>query len=381
MRVFLFITKSEQGGAQTHVAQLTHWLVEHGHEVTVMSQPDGWLQEETRRLGGTFIPNDSIANIICLCRLWKGARVFKQAVSAFNPDIVACHSTMAGLVGRFALRGRVPTVFTAHGWGFTQGAPALRRLMLPMLERLAGRFCERIICVSRNDLELAHTHRIAPDDKLALVYNGVERPHNQEIASVDLRLPRNDTTLNIVFVGRLAPPKNPLLLVRAFSRLPRELQNRARVTIIGNGPDRDRLQSTIDSLDLIDRIELAGSLPRELVLELLRTQADLFVLSSRWEGFPYSILEAMAAGVPVIASRVGGISEALEQGGGLLVEGDNLDALTRTLASLIADDTGRAAMGAQAMRTAQERFGVYQMCEKTFEVYRGCLPDKPKMVL
>ena len=135
-----FITISEQGGAQTHVAQLTRWLVEHGHEVAVMSTPGGWLELETRRLGGRFFQNDNLDNTANPLRLWRASRHFLEAVDAFKPDLVTCHSTMAGLLGRLSLRGRIPTVFTAHGWGFTQGAPFLRRILLPMLERLAGRF-------------------------------------------------------------------------------------------------------------------------------------------------------------------------------------------------------------------------------------------------
>lgn len=391
MRVFFFITKSEQGGAQTHVAQMARWLVEHGHEVAVMSQPgggtpseascpskpwrsgmakEGWLQEETLRLGGTFIPNDSIVNTICLCRLWKGARDFEKAVFAFNPDLVACHSTMAGLMGRLSLRGRIPTTFTAHGWGFTQGAPRLRQWILPIFERLAGRYAKKIICVSRNDLELARSRRIVPNDKLALVYNGVETFDNAEIASA---VPRNDEKVHIYFVGRLAAPKNPFLLVKAFSRLPRELQEKTHITIIGDGPDRTRLEALIENLHLTAHVELTGALPRKDVLERLCSQADIFVLISHWEGFPYCVLEAMAASVPIIASHIGGIPEALEHGSGILIDGDSLEQLVQALTLLITDNALREKMGGMAKQTVESKFSVEDMCEKTFAQYKQAL--------
>ncbi|MBI4435269.1 glycosyltransferase family 4 protein [Candidatus Uhrbacteria bacterium] len=377
MRVLMFITKSEQGGAQTHVAQLTRWLVEHGNEVAVMSPSGGWLAQEVERLGGRFVPNEDLGNTASPLRLWKSCRTFLRAVASFEPDIVACHSTMAGLIGRLSLRGRIPTIFTAHGWGFTQGAPLPRRLLLPVLERLAGRFCRRIICVSRNDLELARSHHIAPDDKLVQIYNGIEATDSRSLGSArmagsardDTREVRMAHTIRIFFVGRLALPKNPFLLVEAFARLDRELQEQARVTIIGDGPDRERLEELIKKLGLQARVELTGSIPREQVLARLGEEADLFVLLSRWEGFPYSILEAMAASVPVIASRVGGIHEMLEHGGGIIIHGDDLASLTSALTTLLHDPQTREHLGAAAKRAVEQHFSVEQMCERTGTLY------------
>ncbi|MEK7619959.1 MAG: glycosyltransferase family 4 protein [Patescibacteria group bacterium] len=373
MRVFFFITKSEQGGAQTHVAQLTRWLVLHGHEVAVMSMPGGWLEGETARLGGQFFSNDELGNTASPLRLWRASRRFLEAVDEFKPDLVACHSTMAGLVGRLRLRGRIPTIFTAHGWGFTQGAPRLRRLLVPFLERTAGRFSKRIICVSQNDLKLARANRIAPVEKLVQIYNGIETSRSLDSA---VGLARDDTDksgmrtcVQIYFVGRLAPPKNPFLLIEAIARLPRELRDRVRVVIIGEGPDLKRLEEQIREQQLEDNITLLGALPREEVLKQLRTQADIFVLLSHWEGFPYSILEAMSAGIPVIASRVGGIPEALEHGGGILV--DDLDQLVNALSRLIGEEHTRTSMGLQARHSVESNFSFESMCEKTFDVYRN----------
>lgn len=373
MRIFLFITKSEQGGAQTHVAQLTRWFVKHGETVAVMSAPGGWLEREVQRLGAQFFPNPGLSNTTNPVRLFRSARTFLNAIDTFKPDLVACHSTMAGLIGRLSLQGRIPTIFTAHGWGFTQGASRLRRWILPILERLAGKYSKMLICVSQNDLELARTYHIVPDDKLALVYNGVELSDDRKIASsVGGGLPsRNDERVRIYFVGRLAPPKNPFLLVEAFSRLPRELQNKVHITIIGDGPDRERLESLIDTLHLADRVELTGTLPRKEVLERLHSQVDIFVLLSHWEGFPYSILEAMVAGVPIIASRVGGICEALEHGSGILIDNDSVEQLTEALTLLITDGALRARMGIAARQTVVSRFCVEKMCEQTFAIYHN----------
>lgn len=374
MRILFFITKSEQGGAQTHVAQLTRWLIDHGHDVAVMSAPGGWLEREVQRLGAQFFPNPGLGNTTNPFRLSRSVRTFLSAVDTFKPDLVACHSTMAGLIGRVSLHGRIPTIFTAHGWGFTQGAPRLRRWLLPILERLAGKYAKKIICVSHNDLELARKLDIAPEDKLTLVYNGVE-VHDETQMRRSLLPPVVGMTkkVQIYFVGRLAPPKNPSLLVEAFSRLPRELQDKTCITIIGDGPDRKRLESLVVNFHLTDHVELTGALPREEVLERLHSQADIFVLLSHWEGFPYSILEAMVACVPVIASRVGGIPEALEQGGGMLIDNNSVEQLVEALTLLITDGALRARMGIAARQTVVSRFCVEKMCEKTFAQFKQAL--------
>ncbi|TAL50350.1 glycosyltransferase family 1 protein [Patescibacteria group bacterium] len=378
MRIFFFITKSEQGGAQTHVAQLTQWLVGRGHEIVVMSAPGGWLALEVERLGARFISNAHLDNTASPLRLWKSIRTFLRAVESFKPDVVACHSTMAGLVGRLSLRSRIPTIFTAHGWGFTQGAPAMRRLLLPFLERMAGHFSSKIICVSRNDFELAHRHHIAPDENLVQIYNGIDLPLPPPPfhLSTSATFPPPPPSLHVFFIGRLAPPKNPFLLMEAFARLDRALQEQTRITIIGDGPDRGKLEELIQTLKLQTHIELAGSLPREHVLARLREEADLFVLLSRWEGFPYSILEAMAAGVPVIASRVGGIPEMLEHGGGILLKHEDAETLARALTLLIQDETYRVFLASQARLIAEQQFSVERMCERTFALYL-LFPSQP----
>jgi len=176
MKVLYFITKSEQGGAQTHVAQLATYLTSRGHEVTIMSAPGGWLEQQAKKNNVKFYPNAFLGNTANPFRLLRSSSEFLKAVKEFQPDLVACHSTIAGLLGRFTLRNRIPTVFTAHGWAFTQGAPFYRRLFIKPLEKLAGLFCEKIICVSQNDLQLAQRLKIAPSNKLTVVYNGIDIP-------------------------------------------------------------------------------------------------------------------------------------------------------------------------------------------------------------
>lgn len=366
MTVFYFITKSEPGGAQTHVAQMTECLLSRGHRVAIMSAPGGWLEVEARRMGAHFYPNTFLGNTISPRKLWRAGRQFLEVVRAVKPDIVACHSTVAGLIGRYALRGQTRTVFTAHGWAFTQGAPFFRRVLLVLLEKIAAKFTERIICVSKNDADLAKQFHIAPAKKIVKIGNGVFCPPLASHA-------RNEKLIEIMFVGRLAAPKTPLLLIEAVHKLPDHLQKQIKVSIIGDGPQKRRLLSEIHAHSLGERIVLMGALPRDEILSLLREQTDIFVLTSRFEGLPYTILEAMSVGLPVIATDVGGIKEAVGDDAGILIPPGDADALCQALILLIQDTALRERMGRSGHARVLRFFNVREMCAHTLALYESVL--------
>jgi glycosyltransferase involved in cell wall biosynthesis len=370
MRILFFITKSEAGGAQTHVAQLAKFFVSRGDEVAIMSAPGGWLEQEATKIGAGFYPNPFLCNTSNPLRLWRASKTLSRAINNFQPDIVACHSTIAGLIGRLSIRNRVPTIFTAHGWGFTQGAPLSRRIITPILERFAARYCDNVIVVSRNDLDLAHDNRITNDSKLTLIHNGVE-PCAQRATTA------HDTT-NIFFVGRLTPPKDPILLINAIAGLPEELRKQIKLTIIGDGSQVDDVRDCIRDNDLIAQIEMTGTLTRDEVLKRLQTQADVFALVSRWEGFPYTILEAMALGIPVIASDVGGINEVVDDSVGCLISRDDSQALADAIQNAILYPDEWKTKGQRAYNRIHSNFSLQQMFEKTLSVYQNALRKRNK---
>jgi glycosyltransferase involved in cell wall biosynthesis len=168
----------------------------------------------------------------------------------------------------------------------------------------------------------------------------------------------------IVTVGRLAAPKDALTLVRALAALgPLPF----RAVLVGDGPDRAEVEAAVRSLGLADRVELAGS--RADVPDLLAA-ADLFVLSSRSEGAPFSILEAMAAGLPVVASEVGGVAELVAHGEtGLLVPAGDPAPLADALRTLLVDPGLRSRLGAAGRARARERFDLRALRGAHVELY------------
>jgi len=174
MKILYLITKSEPGGAQTHIYQLSKYFIEKGDQVAIMSYPGGWLEQETRKIGVEFYPNKCFSNIPNPFTIFKAIKKIKNLVKDFNPDLIACHSTAAGFLGRLTIRNKIPTIFTAHGWAFTKGTPFLRKSAAILIEKIAGKFCSKIICVSDFDKSLVLKYKIVPIDKIEVVHNGVK---------------------------------------------------------------------------------------------------------------------------------------------------------------------------------------------------------------
>ncbi|MEK7131261.1 MAG: glycosyltransferase, partial [Patescibacteria group bacterium] len=158
MKILYLITKSEIGGAQTHVAQLAKFFAQNNNEVAVMSLPGGWLESEAIKAGAKFYPNIYFSNNFNLARFFRAIKTIRNLINQFKPDIVACHSTAAGFIGRIAARNSIPTIYTAHGWSFEPGTPWWRKLPAIMTEKYAAKFCQKIICVSKytNDMGVKH---------------------------------------------------------------------------------------------------------------------------------------------------------------------------------------------------------------------------------
>jgi len=369
MKILYLITKSERGGAQTHLMQLARYFLSRGDKVAVMSASGGWLELQIRDLGGTFYSNTYLSNSLNPFMLWRAGREFMRAVDTFHPDIVSCHSTIAGLAGRFTLRNNIPTVFTAHGWGFTGGIGLFRRVIVGIFEKIAVPFTSHIICVSDYDRRLAIRYRIVSSKKLITIHNGVEFPENNVVKKE--RVPGREKT-QIIFVGRFSAQKDPILLLEALNELPDSLRDRFELTMIGGGQKGSEIREFVETHSLSDRVRVLGSLPRHDVFSLLR-EADIFVLISHWEGFPRSILEAMSCGLPIIASDVGGVREAVTPECGILVNRGDQEGITQALIQLIENPEQRKSMGAESYKKARNDFALETMLKKTHDLYKEVL--------
>ena len=359
MKVFYFITKSQQGGAQTVVFELLKQHKVKNDTVVVMAEGDGWLAQKTRELGYQYVANKYMKKTYNPFVLLNAALKYRKAVKELNPDVVSCHSSFSGLVGRVSLWNRYPVVYTAHGWGFTDGTSFLRKAISILGEKFASYFCVKIICVSHFDERNALRYHIAPHKKISVIYNGV---------SVDDRLSicKEKEIAEIVFVARFALPKQQKLLLEAYMLLPKDTQNKAQITFVGDGPLKQSVLDYSIKNKLNGLVNFVGGISRDGALDYMQ-KSDIFVLLSLWEGMPMSVLEALQIGLPVVVSDVCGISEIVDPTLGFLVSHD-AKIVANALETLILDFEKRKTLSSNA-QIKGKLFGSKSMGEKVFAVY------------
>ncbi len=359
MKIIYLVTKSELGGAQTNVLQLSKYFISKGHDVYVLGGPGEWLGKEIKKIGGKFILNANFSNSYDPFKLLMGYFQIRKVIEKIDPDLVHCHSSISALLGRLAIRGKIPTVYTAHGWGFNVGVPLIQKWLAILAEKIVSKYTRALICVSDFVKDLALRYRIIEESKISLVYNGVSIFIKSEKSLSD--------SINIVFIGRLERPKLPLLLVNALE----SISVRWTLKIIGSGSQSVTLKEAIERKKL-SNVALLGSLPHEQTLDILST-ADLLAFPSEWEGFPYAILEAMAQEVPVIASDVGGISEMVNEETGYLVKDNTLETWIAILRLVFNEKDTLQYKGKKAQEIVLEKFNEERMLKETERIYKEIL--------
>jgi glycosyltransferase involved in cell wall biosynthesis len=356
-RVLLLITLAEVGGAQTYVASLLPALADR-FDVAVAAHGPGPLRDAAVEAGVRFIPLEHVRRPISP---WRDAAGFVELVRLLRrerPDILHASSSKAGLLGRLAgAAADVPIrIFTVHGWAFAAHS-GLASLLYRWGDRVVAPLTTMTVCVSENDRAAGIRARTCRAERTVVIRNAVSLESTPR-ASHERARPL------LVSVGRLKAPKDFVTLARALALLP---AGSFEALIVGEGPDRATIESELRRLGLEDRVRLAGE--RDDVPALL-AGADIFVLSSRSEGLPVSVLEAMAAELPVVASRVGGVPEVVADGEtGFLVAPASPPDLAAALARLVDDRDLRRRLGAVGRVRAETRFNLNSFRRAHVELY------------
>ena len=234
--------------------------------------------------------------------------------------------------------------------------------MYTRAERAAAGWSSAIVCVSDHERQLAINKGISHPDRLHVIYNGVA-----DVAPDGRADPGRRDWVRFVSVARFEAPKDHATLLRAFAGLGSFRNPDVELILVGDGPGVPAARRLAFELGIAEWVRFAGyqADPAPLL-----AAANGFVLSSRSEGFPRSILEAMRAGLPVIATDVGGVREAVDHGAsGLLVPSGSVADLTSAMALLRRDAECRARMGLAARRVYEERFRFRRMAEETAALY------------
>jgi len=367
MKVAYIITSSDLvGGAQVHVRDLAARLITEGHSAHVLVGGEGPFTRQLKSRGIPFTTIPTLVRSISLKNDVLAIQELRRVLSRLEPDLVSTHSSKAGWLGRVAAKSLgMPVIFTAHGWAFTDGVPEHRRRFYVLAEKLAAKLGDRIITVSRYDRKLALAYGVAPTSKLVVIHNGMPDVPSRNMARPDVDPPQ------IIMVARFVEQKDHQSLLVALAQLqhlPWTLE------LVGDGPLRDEMEGAAKALGIRDRVSFVGAVD-DVARHLAASQ--IFVLTSRWEGFPRSILEAMRAGLPVVASDVGGVSESVVDGvTGFLVPRRDVTAVKERLERLLLDPKLRRVMGRRARERFEQEFTFDRMFERTMSVYRDVLAER-----
>lgn len=375
IRILLVITLSELGGAQKIVYHICAGLDPKQFDITVACAPGGELVNWLRNLPQgiqvveIFELKRNISPLYDLKAFWKLYSLMKK--NAF--DIVHCHSSKAGVLGRLAawLVGVPKIFFTVHGWGVNEYQSWPVRFFYTWAERLAGALSTKVICVSESDLLKGRSLKLVAEDKLSVIYNGLSEPVKREgLLRRELNIGEKDIIIGTV--ARLSFQKDPLFFLEVAERMISRHNNcpgegHLYFVIVGDGPLRSECEKFINIKGLSGRVFLLGA--REEAAELV-PDFDMFVLFSRWEGLPLTIIEAMMAGCPVVANAVGGVGELVVDGEtGFLIEGLDIEAAERALARLLADGDLRRRLGQAGWLRARQKFSLEGMLRYYRELY------------
>jgi glycosyltransferase involved in cell wall biosynthesis len=353
LRILHVITRLIRGGAQVNTMMCAAEQARRGHEVTLVTGaetgPEGSLLEEASRDPYRLVVFPDLVRDPCPSRDLRAFLALWSLMGTERFDVVHTHTSKAGILGRWAafLR-RVPAVVhTPHGHVFHGYFSSLRSRVFREAERATARVTHRMVALTEGDLQDHLEEGIAPPERFAIIPSGVTLERYRRTAPPS----RPEGVVTLGFLARLVDVKGPLDLLEAMARLAARYP-RVRLVMVGDGPLRPVVEERIRALDLQDRVDLLGRL--EDPVPALHG-FDVFVMPSHNEGMGRAAVEAMAAGLPVVATRVGGLPDVVQDGlTGLVIPPRDPEALAAALTRLLDDEALRARMGQAGLARAEE---------------------------
>ena len=340
-------------------------------EVEVACSPGGLLVEklksrnikvhEIKTLRRRIAPVDDIRALSALKKLIKREKY----------DIVHCHSAKAGFLGRLAAkRSRAKKIYyTVHSWGFyNKEEYGIAEKFFIFLEKLSSFLTTKIVCVAEKVALDGIKNKIAKPGKFLVIPNGID--FNVENKREEIRKGYGLRPKEVVLgmVARLAYPKDPLLFLQLAKEVLKK-ENDVKFVLVGDGPLMDKCRDFVKRGGMNDKTLLLGE-KSPLEARELFFAFDVFVLFSKFEDMPITILEAMFAGLPVIASNVGGINELIDDNqGGFLVKNNHFRELKEKAVYLIKNPLARKQAGEYNFQKAQTNFTLKEMIKRYENLY------------
>jgi len=376
IRVVQIITRLIAAGAQETAVLTAAHLDPALFSVEIWAGPQSGNEGDLRpRCRDAGIPVRTVPHLRRELDPIADTRAFAELVAMLRRHrchVVHTHSSKAGILGRFAARAaRVPAiVHTVHGWSFHDRMSPRSYRLYAGLERAAARVTQRLITVSRADVEKGLAEGIGDRSRYTTIRSAIDlseyaRPADRAAVREALDIP--GAAPLVITVGRISTQKDPLAFAAVAARV-LKTQPHAVLAWVGDGPLRPELERELDRLGIRASVRLLGV--RGDVPALLAA-ADVFLLTSLWEGLPRVLVEAAAAGLPAVATRVDGTPELVTDGEtGFLCPSGDVETMAGRVGELLANPEARRRLGAAAARSLGREFTVAEMTENLARVYR-----------
>lgn len=368
MRILHVSQPTDASGVPRIVADLVRDQVGRGHEVAVACPRAGQLAQEVVDLGATWRdwPATRSPGPTVPVETLRLSRIVRQ----LRPDLVHLHSSKAGLAGRLAVRGRVPTVFEPNAWSFEAVEGSVRSATVAW-ERIASRWTDLHVHVSQDEQRSGAEEGVRARRSL-VVPNGVDLERWPPGTLDDRRLSRRRLGLPsgplAVCIGRLARQKGQDLLLEAWPGVLEQVPA-AHLVLVGDGPDGEALRR-------LDPPATTFAGARSDVRDWMLA-ADVVVVPSRWEGMALVPLEAMATTRSVVAYGVTGIAESVTEGAGAVLPPGDTVALQRALVERLRGDVDADAEGAIGRRHVENSHDARITAARLETAYRNLLAGAP----
>jgi glycosyltransferase involved in cell wall biosynthesis len=350
----LMAIRAGEGGAFRHVADLSRALTERGYEVAVCGP------HRHAALEVPVLPLEMARAIVPRSDA-RAALGFARIIRDFRPDIVHAHGNKAGVVARLAHLASpgTPVIYSPHGYAFAGHFPSREQGLYRILESLVAPLATEVLCVCEAEARLARETGI--NSRIRVVHNGITPIEPGPAASAG-----NGSGPRICATSGLRPGKGLDALLEAMVEIVEAVPG-TRLALAGGGPERAYLDAVATCNGVGEAVEWLGNL--DDVVPLLAA-SDIFVNPSWSESFPYSVLEAMAVGSAIVATDVGGVSEAIEdEVTGILVPPRDRVALAGALIGLLEAPDRARELGRRAQGRQRDAFTLERMVAGTVAVY------------
>ena len=380
-KILYFITQSEYGGAQRYVFDLADNLKKDFEVAVAMGEQgkDGKLAKilDKNNIKYYIIPRlkrdiSPLNEILAFFEISKLIKKFQPDIIHLNSSKISILGSLAGLFIKLKIKN-LKIIYTVHGWVFNEPLPAPVKWFYLWAEKFTAKFKDKIICVSEYDRQVALKYNIAPTEKLITIHNGLapvdfyskEEAQNiiSRVTSCELRV----ASAIIGSIGNLYQTKGFEYFIEAADILINQSRLSATFIIVGEGKEREALENLIAKHNLKNNFILAGNIDQAAKL---LPAFDVYVCSSVKEGLSYTLIEAMQAGRPIVATAVGGNPELIENNiTGLISAAQNAQALAEKIKTLLDNKTLADKLGQSAKAKAMAEFGLEKMVEQTRKIY------------